>query len=382
MGHCRLDARFACLRHAASAVAVAVIVLVLSSPADAEIFVLFTVDVETTHRTSVEMDVWGRLPGVEGEHGIGRMMDIFDRHGARGTFLVNAYAAARDGEEAWAEVCRAIHERGHDVELHSHPRAMFDFYEIKQGDLETQTRILVRGCDLIEAWTGVRPLAHRAGAFGANATTLAACRRAGLAVDLSYDPIAADCELEGIVRETDAPSILDGLLCVPVTTYAQAELGSWRSLRFLDIESSSPEEIRAVIGDLRARGVKTAVVMMHSFSFTRDDKVNRRVEMVLDKVLADLSADGDARIVTARELVELWRRDPQRLVGPDFVPTTGWWMTWRRAWQRLGEGPMNALVAFGPLVLLSIVGAVPAWRLWRRSTRRRRDNSVKTPPAV
>lgn len=382
MERCRLATRIVCPWRAASAVVAAVVVLALSASADAEIFVLFAVDVETTHRASIEMDVWGRLPGVEGEHGIGRMMDIFDRHGARCTFLVNVYAAARHGEDAWAEVCRAIHDRGHDVELHTHPRAMFDLYEIKQGDLATQARILSRGCDLIESWTGVRPVAHRAGAFGANATTLAACVRAGLAADFSYNPIVADCELTGVVPVTDAPSVVGGLLCVPVTTYVQAELGSWHSLRFLDIESSSTEEIHAVIRDLRARGVRTAVVMMHSFSFTRGDKVNTRVETALDDVLADLSGDSETRIVTARELVGLWQRDPKRLVGADFVPTTGWWMTWHRAWQRLGEGPMNVLVAFGPLLILSVVGAVPAWRLWRWSTQRRRDNSVKTPPAV
>ena len=87
--------------------------------AEQPVYVLFTVDVESYSTGNPDRDVWCR--DEDGEHGIGRMMDIFDAHGVKGTFFVNVYEAANHGADALAKVCRAISERGHDVELHTHP---------------------------------------------------------------------------------------------------------------------------------------------------------------------------------------------------------------------------------------------------------------------
>lgn len=44
---------------------------------------------------------------------------------------------------------------------------------------------------------------------------------------------------------------------------------------------------------------------------------------------------------------------PEALSGKDYVPTTGWWMTYRRSWQLMGEGWKNSAVALGPILLVT-----------------------------
>ncbi len=319
------------------------------------IYVLFTVDVESFSKGNPDKEIWGKMPDEPQEHGIGRMMDILDRHGVKGTFFVNIYEAPKRGEDAIAEVCRVIHQRGHDLELHTHPGPMFGVDYMQYADLSKQTEILKRGAELIREWAGVKVVAHRAGGYMANLDTVKACKQAEIHLELSHNMGWPESDLGQESLTQNAPFVRDGVLCVPVTCYIQASAGSWRSMRFLDIEASSPQEVRKVVADLHANGVRTAVIMMHSFSFARSGKPNRRVENVLDELVSGFVADPDVEVVTARQLYEIWRADPDALVGSDYMPTTGWWMTYCRAWQRLGEGWKNIAVAFDPPVFLVLV---------------------------
>jgi peptidoglycan/xylan/chitin deacetylase (PgdA/CDA1 family) len=333
------------------------------------IHVLFTIDVESRlSGGGLEQNVWGELPGETENHGITRMMEILDYHGVKGTFFVNVYEAPLHREGAMAEVCRTIHQRGHDIELHSHPGPMFGVLYMQYADLPTQTEILRQGARLLKEWTGMEPVAHRAGGHMANLDTLEACREVGIPLDFSYNIAwpASGLSHTGLTR--NAPFVREGVLSVPETAYDQ--VGSpWQSLRILDIESSSPDEIRKVVADLRQHGVRTATILMHSFSFERFRKPNVRVERVFEDLVAGFVADPNVRVVTSRQLYDIWRSDPQALAGGDFMPTTGWRLTYCRAWQRLGEGWLNVVVAIAPIVCLG--GIATASCLWWRHRRRR-----------
>lgn len=337
---------------------------------------MFTVDVESFFDGNPDRDIWGRMPNESKDHGIVRMMDILDRHGAKGTFFVNVYEAPKSGDDTMAEVCRAINARGHDLELHTHPKPMFGVWGMSEADLDTQVKILKRGAELIEEWAGVKVVAHRAGAFAANLDTIKACKEAGIPLEFSYNMGWPKSDLGRAGLTENAPFVRDGVLCVPVTCYIQASTGGWRSMRFLDIEASSPQEIRKVVADLHAHGVRTAVIMMHSFSFSRSGRPNDRVERALDELVGGFVADPNVEVVTARRLYEIWQANPDALVGSDYVPTTGWWMTYCRAWQRLGEGWKNIAVAFGPPVAVIFSVSFVAI-LWRRRRRRKRKAAVR-----
>ena len=203
----------------------------------------------------------------------------------------------------------------------------------------------------------------------ANHDTVLACKGAGIPLEFSCNMAWPDSQLGQLGRTTNAPVVTDEVLCVPVTCYIQAKVGRWRSLRFLDIEASSLQEIRKVVTSLQDHDVRTAVIMMHSFSFVRGGKVNSRAEGVLDELLADFVADADVKVVTASQLHDIWRSDPGRLAGNDYLPVTGFWMTYCRAWQRLDEGWKNIAVAFTPPVLCLVCLSI-AVRLWRHRHRR------------
>jgi len=351
-------------------IGIAIIALSLLYPAhsapgqEPPVHVLFTVDVESMNEGNPQRDIWGALPGSDERHGIERMMNTFDRHGVKGTFFVNVYEAAKHGTDALAKVCRAISDRGHDVELHTHPDPVFGVYGMRDASLAKQTEILRYGAELIERWTGQKVVAHRAGGYLGNYDTLTACRALGIMSEYSHN---WGYHGEGFAEPgltVNKAVVRDDVLCVPVTNYIQAKVGGWESLRFLDVEASSPQEIRKVVADLHEHDVRTAVIMMHSFSFVRGGKVNTRAEGVLDELLADFVADADVKVVTASQLYDIWRSDPGRLAGGDYLPTTGLWMTYCRAWQRLDEGWKNLVFAFTPPVLC-LVGIIVAGLYWR-----------------
>ena len=72
---------------------------------------------------------------------------------------------------------------------------------------------------------------------------------------------------------------------------------------------------------------------------------------------------------TAKELYDIWRANPDALVGNDYLPTTGWWLTYRRAWQRLDEGWKNIAVAFAPPGGVVLPASAAGVVLWRRRKR-------------
>jgi peptidoglycan/xylan/chitin deacetylase (PgdA/CDA1 family) len=199
--------------------------------------VMITVDVESYTKGTPDQQIWGKQP--DGEHGIRRMMDMLDRHGFKGTFYLNVYEAAKHGEAIMAETARTIHGRGHDLQLHTHPQPMFGFETMQNADVEEQVGILNEGKDLIRRWTGKTVIAHRAGAFAANQDTLAACQRAGLVIDSSFSPVSTLTDLSRQLPATNLPRVINGVVELPLTYFAQARVGNWQSLRYLDIEGTS-----------------------------------------------------------------------------------------------------------------------------------------------
>lgn len=185
-------------------------------------YVLFTVDVEATMGGGPDAAIWGILPGEPERHGIERMMDIFDKHGLKATFFVDVYEAPLYGDDAMARVCQKVHDRGHNVGLHTHPGPMFHVPYMQGADLPTQVAILKRGLEMIRQWTGSDAVSHRAGGYMANLDTLIACKEAGIPLDFSYNIGWPASGLSGVGLTSNAPVVRDGVLVVPVTVYIQA----------------------------------------------------------------------------------------------------------------------------------------------------------------
>ena len=323
--------------------------------------VLITVDTESYSMGNPDAQIWGR--GKDGqEYGIRRIMDVLERHRARGTFYVNVYESGRHGEEALREVIRTIHQRGHDVQLHTHPRDLYGIDKLSRADVLRQREILAWGKSFIERDTGQPVVAHRAGAFAANTDTVTALRELGIPVDASLSPAWWECQWAKDVPSPNRPFFLNGILELPVTFYVQAQLGARRFIRMVDIQASSLLEMKSVVRQAVAQNVSAINVLVHSHSFVHDGRGDARLLRRLDRFLAYLAREPGVQAETTRAFHARCQADPMATAETAaFEPYTGWWLTYLRAVESIGRGWKTTVAALAPPVALVTAGLVAYW---------------------
>lgn len=328
-----------------------------------------TVDVESRGQGDPAQDVLGAIPGYAGHYGIERIMDIMEAHQGRATFFLNVYESAKHGDAVMSHAARRIQERGHDLELHTHPRPMFPYYGMSQAPLDQQVAILRRGMSLLEAWASRRAVAHRSGAFAANTDTLRAAGRVGLRADCSLSPGShVDVPLVAQLGATNAPQRVDQVWEVPMTCFDQVRVGAWHSRRILDIEACSLAEIKHVTRWAVRQGLPSVCLLMHSFSFSRQGRPNGRAIRRLTALLVWLRRQDDVEIGTIEQVCHRLQSAPVPAATAQ-IPCTGFWLTWRRALGAWNEGLRNLLVAaagLGGLALIAMALAYAGYRWFRR----------------
>lgn len=211
--------------------------------------------------------------GKWGESGIFYQMDKLDRHGLKGVFFVDPMPALVWGRRAVDEVVQPILARGHGVQLHLHPEWL-EFADRKaapvggQGrnmadfPLADQRALLEYGAErLVEAGAD-RPIAFRAGNYGANDDTLRALTSLGLLYDTSFPP--------GIASSPCAISLPPGQLS-PVRHHGVTELpigaiaARGGALRHAQITALSRREMQRAISHAAACHWPAFVLVSHSF---------------------------------------------------------------------------------------------------------------------
>jgi peptidoglycan/xylan/chitin deacetylase (PgdA/CDA1 family) len=328
---------------------------------------IFTIDVESRTHGDPNQDVLGILPGHRNNCGIELMMDMLEAQQVRATFFLNVYEIAKYGDEVMSRAARQIHARGHDLELHTHPRPMYRYYGISMACFEEQVAILKRGIAIVQGWTGKRVTAHRAGAFSANTDTLRAMERAGLLVDCSLSP--GSRVRVPLVEEIGATNLAHRVGTtweIPMTYFDQLRIGPWRSRRILDIEGNSLSEIKHVTRQAIRNRLPTVCILMHSFSFLRHGRPNRRVIRRFAALLEWLREQHDVQVGTVEETCQ---RLESGGISESFavaVPSTGLWLTWTRALQSWNDGWKNfvvSLVGIACFAILILAGAYLGYAL-------------------
>jgi len=315
--------------------------------------VLITVDVESFHDGNPDKQIWGKTEFSNEEHGIAKIIEILDSRKAKATFYLNVYEMAKHGEKQIRHVAEAIHESGHDLQLHTHPNDMFGYG--MYADIDKQKAILEVGIDLIEKWTGKKVIAHRAGGYQANLDTLTACQAVGIMVDSSLSP-ASGTMLARQMAPVNHPVYHNGILEIPVSYYIQAKFGSWESRRIVDLEASTYYELKSVLEQFRDRSTTVVNIMMHSFSFVRYGKPDYALEKRFEKLLDFINQDPDVVLSTTSEFYSKVAKNGA-LVNhrENFVPYTGWLLTYLRAVEDYDKGWKNVAVALSPVMLSAII---------------------------
>jgi len=266
--------------------------------------VLITVDTELSagmHRRGVapranfDSSIVGRC--ATGDFGIGWQMATLDRHGLKGVFFVDPLPALVVGEDLIGEIVRPILDAGHEVQLHAHtewlewadriPSTQRIGQSIGDFSLDDQARLLAYGCDVLERLGAPRPIAFRAGNFGANDDTLRAAARIGLVWDSSVNAafLGSACRV-AFPAERNAPTALLGVREVPVSGLFDTP-GHFRPAQ---VNALSSWEMRAALAHAAAIDHPAFTIVTHSFEMLSRDRsqpngaVIKRFEAMADAI--------------------------------------------------------------------------------------------------
>lgn len=230
----------------------------------------------------------------DGDAGIFYQMDVFDRLGLKAVFFVDPMPALLWGTGAIADVVEPVLARGHDVQLHLHtewlellgsanPLGTRTGTNMKDFTRDEQRVLLELGIEQLMQAGAPRPVAFRAGNYGANDDTLRALADVGISHDSSHPPglPESDCAIR-LGSEHRRPLRRLGVVEVPIGCIADAFGG----LRHAQITALSYREIVAALRHAREHELDSFTVVSHSFELLcrQRSRINRIVQHRFEKV--------------------------------------------------------------------------------------------------
>ncbi len=243
-----------------------------------------------------------------GDVGIFHQMDVFDRHGLKAVFFVDPMPALLWGTGAIADVVEPILTRGHDVQLHLHtewlaiagdanPLGVSRGPNLKDYSFDEQCRLLELATDVLMDAGAPRPVAFRAGNYGANDDTLRALAHVGFTHDSSHPPglMEGACEI-ALGEEDRVPIKRHGVVEVPIGCIGDAFGG----LRHAQLTALSYREIIAALRHARKQGEESFTIVSHSFELLcrKRTRVNKVVSRRFEKVCEAIAAMTDVETAT------------------------------------------------------------------------------------
>ena len=266
--------------------------------------VFITVDVETSiggafakpdklRPVGADKRIYGQIGNKE--YGIPLIIEILNSYNLKATFFVEPFNADLGYPGETEPIVRFLVENGQDVQLHVHPNHVHyglhksgEPYQRtdQMADLEQewQKEIVERGAALLEKWTGIRPIAFRAGNMGASEETLQAMQESGLWIDSSYTFSYVGGQCRFLEKERYNGSKWYGeVLEVALSAYRQPKVPGLHPSKPVDLMGSSFAECRDAVQMICDAGAD-AVAILHSFSLFKvrdkqynDGKLNRVV---------------------------------------------------------------------------------------------------------
>jgi len=269
-----------------------------------------------------------------GAVGVGYQLDVFDRHGIKADFFVDPMPALLWGVEAIADIVGPIVERGHGIQLHLHtewlalagldnPLKGRSGQNIKDFSCEEQCFLIDYARSTLMAAGASRPIAFRAGNYGANDDTLRALAELGMAYDTSHCPgITGSACAIGLGPGDRQPLRHCGVVEVPIGCIASAGGG----LRHAQLTALSSGEVLAAIRHARSAGIASFTLVSHSFELLSRDRMrtNQIVKHRFERLCAGLAKlDGVATTTYAKAPPALGSVDRPLAVLPHSFMRTG-----------------------------------------------------------
>jgi peptidoglycan/xylan/chitin deacetylase (PgdA/CDA1 family) len=297
-------------------------------------FIIITIDVEDFFLPRPRTDMIFAKMGNE-YYGITKIMDIMDNHNIKGTFFVDVYNRETLTEGLISEACQEIDRRGHEVALHTHPEIpRIGRYEIRatlsSRKFGEQVKVIEEGKDLIQKWVGKAPLAHRAGAYGANYETLKALKINNIPVDSSMFYGHRMCGLNHPPLTINQPTVWENVLELPISVTLNRyrlkifglQVGLIGLYKKVDLYWCSLRELKKQILKLKEHQVNPIIIFLHSYSLVSIRKKSRPNYKALNnfqELVQWMMDPEDTQIVTVRRFYEVCNGD-QEPGGENEVP--------------------------------------------------------------
>jgi peptidoglycan/xylan/chitin deacetylase (PgdA/CDA1 family) len=344
-------------------------------------YLVFTMEVCQT----CEADFHATLEGKD--YGPLFLANRLEQYGLKGTFFVNPLCAP-GGMDKTISNLRLLVARGHDLELHPHP----DYIDPSRPRLtmystEERKKILEKGMQTIVRAGAPPPIAYRAADYSIDRKTLSLLPEIGIHMDSSIFPGDSRTDVQLPESQVNRFVRIDGVYELPFTMMRRAPFIGYAGMAALDIDETIWQEEEAALKQITDHGVAVATYTIHFTSFYHRVRSaapwqRRKVTVPnqeniskLEHVLKLVTSDNRFKVVTARELWRLAQERPGELEGPSFVPYTGLWFTYLKAWKHfIGHSIENKMVALAPIVLVLtiLIGATfllkrRRHRVWKRS---------------
>jgi len=220
---------------------------------------------------------------IEGRSaGLGHLLETLGRHGARATFFVETLNTHYFGDEPMGEIARGLHRAGHDVQLHLHPCwAYFESADwagrlrheppnddICLRDQQEMERLIRSGIETFGRWALPAPNALRTGGLRVSRRVYEAMRACGMTIASNvgvgiYRP--SEPELRLYAGRHRVGEVVE----IPVTSYLDRGIPGRVRHKSLTVTGSSWPEVRSLLRQARATGMRDIVILTHPFEFVK-----------------------------------------------------------------------------------------------------------------
>jgi len=313
---------------------------------------IVNISVDTEFSTHLEdIGIIGKINGKQ--YGIPMIADLLDRYGLKATFYVDVYTNKDEYTSALRTICLMLKDRGHDLQLHTHPCGLFDPRRegMKDYNLNEQIEIIHKGQVLFWEWFGKVPIAHRAGDWFANENTLNALIANNIFVDSSLFFGWPNCQLNQLAITQNSAVNYEGLLELPATSFRCFDLGLFSPYRLLSTDGNSFYETWFILKSMQAQGAKLITTVYHSFSFLQWN--NKRSQYwassnrirKFEKFLKYLSDDSSLEVLTVEEIFNNYQNKKYDILSDkDIIHKSNWELTLLRFADRyLDKRGMSAI---------------------------------------
>jgi peptidoglycan/xylan/chitin deacetylase (PgdA/CDA1 family) len=233
--------------------------------------------------------------------GVPYQLEMLRRRDLKACFFVDPMPAVLYGLDPVRRMVEPILEAGQEVQLHLHS-AWAEIvrrpdrearFELTGFDADEQFELLAEARDLLVAAGAPSPIAFRAGAFAANADTLAGLKRLGISYDSSHNgaehPHVSELPLDAGLID---PAECGGIVEIPVTQIRRPDGG----LRPFQLCALSGQEMRHALRHASDNDHPVVTIVSHSFELASRDsnRVNGLVRSRFDGLCAFLDRNRDS----------------------------------------------------------------------------------------